>query len=293
MNQRKPLQSSRSTTGGRCWPRTSTGLPRRPRGDARHGGARPRQDHQHLLARVRHRPAEHRAYAASKGALKMMTRALAVERAPHNVQVNGIGPGFFKTEMNSPLVADASSRRGSHSAHPPDAGATRRDRRRGRVPRVACRGLRDGPHALRGRRILAGVLTPGSMNAPATAAATEPDLSPHASPRCSRWRTARCFMGSRSALSGTQSAKSCSIGISGCAAARGASGDSSATKARPSPSGSANRRVVPSRSVEIRRRSGARPRSRVPPRRGRATGSRAPCRRRAGRAARRGSRRRS
>ncbi len=47
------------------------------------------------------------AYAASKGALRMLTRALAVEAAPHNVQVNGIAPGFFKTEMNAPLIADA------------------------------------------------------------------------------------------------------------------------------------------------------------------------------------------
>ena len=42
----------------------------------------------------------------------MLTRALAVEVAPHNVQVNGIAPGFFKTEMNAPLIADASFRRG-------------------------------------------------------------------------------------------------------------------------------------------------------------------------------------
>jgi gluconate 5-dehydrogenase len=47
------------------------------------------------------------AYAASKGGLKMMTRALAVELAPHNVQVNGIAPGFFKTEMNTALIDNA------------------------------------------------------------------------------------------------------------------------------------------------------------------------------------------
>ncbi len=47
------------------------------------------------------------AYATSKGGLKMLTRALAVECAPHNVQVNGIAPGFFKTEMNAPLLANA------------------------------------------------------------------------------------------------------------------------------------------------------------------------------------------
>jgi gluconate 5-dehydrogenase len=46
-------------------------------------------------------------YAASKGALKMLTRALAVEVASHNVQVNGIAPGFFNTYMNAALVADS------------------------------------------------------------------------------------------------------------------------------------------------------------------------------------------
>ncbi len=46
-------------------------------------------------------------YAVSKGALKMLTRALAVETAPHNVQVNGIAPGFFKTEMNTALIDNA------------------------------------------------------------------------------------------------------------------------------------------------------------------------------------------
>ena len=45
-------------------------------------------------------------YAVSKGAVRMLTRALAVELAPHNVQVNGIAPGFFRTEMNAVLVAD-------------------------------------------------------------------------------------------------------------------------------------------------------------------------------------------
>jgi len=46
-------------------------------------------------------------YATSKGGLRMLTRALAVELAPFNVQVNGISPGFFKTEMNAALIADA------------------------------------------------------------------------------------------------------------------------------------------------------------------------------------------
>ena len=36
----------------------------------------------------------------------MLTRALAVEVAPFNVQVNGIVPGFVKTEMNADVMAD-------------------------------------------------------------------------------------------------------------------------------------------------------------------------------------------
>lgn len=45
-------------------------------------------------------------YASSKGALKMLTKAMAVELAPHGITVNGIAPGYFKTELTSALVAD-------------------------------------------------------------------------------------------------------------------------------------------------------------------------------------------
>ena len=46
-------------------------------------------------------------YAVSKGGLRQLTRALAVEVAAYNVQVNGIVPGFFRTEMNAGLIEDA------------------------------------------------------------------------------------------------------------------------------------------------------------------------------------------
>ena len=46
------------------------------------------------------------AYAASKGAVKMLTRAMCVEWAKHGLQVNGIAPGYFATELTKPLVDD-------------------------------------------------------------------------------------------------------------------------------------------------------------------------------------------
>ncbi|MEM6854250.1 MAG: SDR family oxidoreductase [Planctomycetota bacterium] len=45
-------------------------------------------------------------YAAAKGGLRMLTRAMAVEWAEHNLQVNAIGPGYFATELTRPLVED-------------------------------------------------------------------------------------------------------------------------------------------------------------------------------------------
>lgn len=45
-------------------------------------------------------------YTASKGGVKMLTKAMAVEWGPGNIQVNGIGPGYFETEMNKKLLED-------------------------------------------------------------------------------------------------------------------------------------------------------------------------------------------
>jgi gluconate 5-dehydrogenase len=43
------------------------------------------------------------AYAAAKGGLKMLTRNLATEWAQFNIQVNGIGPGYFATDQTAPI----------------------------------------------------------------------------------------------------------------------------------------------------------------------------------------------
>ncbi|RWE77938.1 MAG: glucose 1-dehydrogenase [Mesorhizobium sp.] len=45
-------------------------------------------------------------YAASKGAITMLTKSMAGEWGQHGVRVNAIAPGYFKTEMNAALVAD-------------------------------------------------------------------------------------------------------------------------------------------------------------------------------------------
>ncbi len=46
------------------------------------------------------------AYTASKGAAKMLTKGMAIDLGPLGINVNAIGPGYFKTELTAPLVAD-------------------------------------------------------------------------------------------------------------------------------------------------------------------------------------------
>jgi 2-deoxy-D-gluconate 3-dehydrogenase len=42
-------------------------------------------------------------YSASKGALIQLTRSMAVELAPHNIQVNAIVPGWIESDMTAPM----------------------------------------------------------------------------------------------------------------------------------------------------------------------------------------------
>lgn len=46
------------------------------------------------------------AYAASKGAVASLTKTLAVELAPYNINVNAIAPGYFRTSMTEDAFAD-------------------------------------------------------------------------------------------------------------------------------------------------------------------------------------------
>ena len=46
-------------------------------------------------------------YTASKGAVKMLTRGMCADWAKHGLQINAIGPGYFETELNRPLLEDA------------------------------------------------------------------------------------------------------------------------------------------------------------------------------------------
>jgi len=46
------------------------------------------------------------AYASSKGAIEQLTKVLALEWAPSNVQVNALAPTYFETDLTRPLFED-------------------------------------------------------------------------------------------------------------------------------------------------------------------------------------------
>lgn len=45
-------------------------------------------------------------YSASKGGLKMLTKGMALDWGRFGIRVNGLAPGYFKTELNKALVED-------------------------------------------------------------------------------------------------------------------------------------------------------------------------------------------
>ena len=45
-------------------------------------------------------------YVASKGAVANLTKGMCTDWAKHGLQVNGLAPGYFETELTETLVAD-------------------------------------------------------------------------------------------------------------------------------------------------------------------------------------------
>ena len=45
-------------------------------------------------------------YSATKGGLKLLTKGMCADLGPSGIQVNGLGPGYFATELTEALVAD-------------------------------------------------------------------------------------------------------------------------------------------------------------------------------------------
>ena len=89
-------------------------------------------------------------YTAAKGGLKQLTRGMAIEWAEHNIQVNGIGPGYFLTKLNSDLSDGPEVRRLDQGTHPGGPlGTGRGVGRAGALPRLRRVELRHRADPLR------------------------------------------------------------------------------------------------------------------------------------------------
>jgi gluconate 5-dehydrogenase len=96
-------------------------------------------------------------YTAAKGGVRQLTRGMAVELAPHNIQVNAISPGYFATEMNRALIDNAEFNEWVCKRTPAGpVGRAARDCRPRRVPVLGCGELHHRPahhHRRRNERV--------------------------------------------------------------------------------------------------------------------------------------------
>jgi NAD(P)-dependent dehydrogenase (short-subunit alcohol dehydrogenase family) len=73
----------------------------------------------HMSSQMGHVGAPNRSvYCMSKWAIEGLTKAMAVELAPHNIRVNAVGPTFIETPLTVPFFADAAFRRDTLSRIP-------------------------------------------------------------------------------------------------------------------------------------------------------------------------------
>ncbi len=93
-------------------------------------------------------------YAASKGGVGQLTKALANEWAGKGVQVNAIAPGYIRTDNTQALQDNPGTQQGDPRAHPGrPLGRSRRLQGAGRLPGLARVGLRQWRDPGRGRRL--------------------------------------------------------------------------------------------------------------------------------------------
>ncbi len=97
-------------------------------------------------------------YSAAKGAVIQLTKSMAIELAPHNIQVNAIAPGWIETDMTAPVRAIPMNDEIVARTPAGRMGAAGRDCRNRGVFGLACVRLRDRRDHLRGWRLLDQVM---------------------------------------------------------------------------------------------------------------------------------------
>jgi NAD(P)-dependent dehydrogenase (short-subunit alcohol dehydrogenase family) len=121
-----------------------------------------------------HGAARAQSYAASKGAMVAMIRALAVEMARYGVTANSILPGWIETEMTARGIRRREIRRRGAAADPGAALGRRQGlRRHRRLSRERCQQLSHG-RQLRHRRGVYDLSRP--LSSPSASSSSQPPM---------------------------------------------------------------------------------------------------------------------